>query len=164
MPDAAEIAREKIKALKAQIIELERFLAVHDRLTSESKLDLGAVHAVSAPHVLEVAGNITPQSHIPFPVHKPRNHRKGGRPGTVAEHMERIIRDVGRPMTRGEIVAAFEARDIPIPFEDKARYVGTIAWRHKGTFVNIDGEGYWLRDEPRPGVSVKGPSYVADLE
>jgi hypothetical protein len=39
---------------------------------------------------------------------------------------------------------------VHIPFEDKGRYVGTIAWRHKGTFVNVEGRGYWLRGEPIP--------------
>jgi hypothetical protein len=60
--------------------------------------------------------------------------------------MERLIRETGRPMTRGEIVSAFERRDVDIPAKDKARYLGTIAWRHKGTFVNIEGRGYWLKD------------------
>jgi hypothetical protein len=163
MPDAAEIAREKIKALKAQLIELEQFLLVHDRLVGASNAASSAVLAPSDPRSQKDEGNITPQIKIPISVDNRKVRRRVGRPGDVAEHMERIIRDVGRPMTRGEIVAAFEARDIPIPFEDKARYVGTIAWRHKGTFVNIEGEGYWLRDGPPPQARLSGPSYNDDL-
>ena len=67
--------------------------------------------------------------------------------------MERLIREVGRPMTRGEIVDAFAKRDIEIPAKDPARYLGTIAWRNKRIFVNIEGRGYWLRDSP---AGVKG--------
>ena len=51
-------------------------------------------------------------------------------------------------MTRGEIVKAFELRDFEIPAKDKSRYLGTIAWRHKGKFVNVNGLGYWLREVP----------------
>ena len=42
----------------------------------------------------------------------------------------------------------FEARDVEIPATDKARYVGTIMWRNKSKFLNIEGRGYWLRGEP----------------
>ncbi len=52
-------------------------------------------------------------------------------------------------MSRGEIVDAFDRRDIEIPAKDKARYVGTIAWRNKGVFVNIEGRGYWLSRLPK---------------
>jgi hypothetical protein len=60
--------------------------------------------------------------------------------------VERLIRDVGSPMTRGQIVEALALRDVDLPAADKARYIGTIIWRHKSIFVNLKGRGYWLRD------------------
>jgi hypothetical protein len=66
---------------------------------------------------------------------------------------ERLIREAGHPLTRGEIVKAFEARDVEIPAKDPARYLGTIAWRHKGMFKNVEGLGYWLKGEPMPSGS-----------
>jgi hypothetical protein len=71
--------------------------------------------------------------------------RVGPTPAEIADAMERLLRDVGRPMTRGEIVAALEMRDLEIPAQDKPRYIGTLAWRNKSKFINIEGRGYWLR-------------------
>ena len=28
---------------------------------------------------------------------------------------------------------------------DKAAYIGTILWRHRNRFSNIEGKGYWLK-------------------
>lgn len=70
-------------------------------------------------------------------------------------------------MSRGEIVDALERRDVEIPAQDKARYIGTLAWRNKGTFVNIEGRGYWLRDAGVPllsGEPIDAPEYRALLE
>jgi hypothetical protein len=81
----------------------------------------------------------------------PREGRwKRGRPAEIVAIIERIIREAGRPLTRGEIVEALEQRDVHIPAEDKQRYIGTIAWRHKSVFGNVGGLGYWLTGEPLP--------------
>lgn len=160
MPDATDIARRKIVALKKQIADLEAFIVRYEDLMREA-LELARSENVP-PHadpLVDVGGNeTTPPSvdkSVDIPVENTvrpgRPRGKTGRPDEIALHMERIIREAGRPMTRGEIVKAFEVRDLKIPYDDKGRYVGTIAWRHKGTFVNIPGQGYWLRDEPRPG-------------
>ncbi len=67
-------------------------------------------------------------------------------PAERAQIVERLMREVGPPMTPGEVVEAFNRRDIEILAKDKSRYLGTIAWRNKHAFINIDGRGYWLRD------------------
>jgi len=90
---------------------------------------------------------------------KPSGRRHSGslRPSELAALVERIIRESGRPMTRGEIVEALDRRDVEIPGGDKARYIGTIMWRQKSTFLNIEGAGYWLRSEPRSYILRGGP-------
>lgn len=165
MANPVAAARAKIAALRAEIIELERFLAMYEKLSAvpyEEKPRLGSAKDETAASCGSV-GNETP-----LPVDKsvadrdsytqPRESRRRAagapKPAEIATLMERIIRDVGRPMTRGEIVSALEARDMMIPYEDKPRYVGTIAWRHKGLFENIEGRGYWLRGEPVPTPSI----------
>lgn len=151
MSSAVEIARRKIAELKRQIIDLERFIATHDALLAEHVVPQhGASDAVLHPNPVEIRGNEAIEAPVDKSLEKPT---RPVRPDAVAGHMERIIRETGRPMTRGEIVRAFEARDIHIPYEDKARYLGTIAWRHKGTFINIKDRGYWLRGEPIPPFS-----------
>jgi hypothetical protein len=81
---------------------------------------------------------------------KRRQRTRGARPDEIAMIMERVIRERGEPLTRGQIVEVLEARDVVIPAVDKSRYIGTLAWRHKSTFMNIDGRGYWLRDAGMP--------------
>lgn len=150
MPTPAEKARAQILIYETKIAELRRFIAIYDELEATEATGHAAMQPVNEPGTTGVAlGNNT----FPQSVEKRTTlylKRPATRPDRVAEHMERIIREVGRPMTRGEIVAAFDAREIPIPFEDKPRYVGTIAWRHKGKFRNIEGRGYWLAGEPVP--------------
>lgn len=87
------------------------------------------------------------------PVYKPVEKRRlssrgGASPREIVEIMRRVIRETGRPLTRGEIVDALEARDVDLPATDKNRYIGTIAWRFKAFFTHIDGRGYWVADEP----------------
>lgn len=44
--------------------------------------------------------------------------------------------------------------------KDKPRYVGTILWRLSEQFVNLEGKGYWLRDQPYAG---HDPAAVGEL-
>ena len=178
MADPAAVARAKIAALKTQISELEDFLAMYERLSGDAETS-GAVdmHPVEMHSKQDDAGNVTLQR----PVDKsgvkrhddsestptrPRKRVPGSpRPDDIAALMERIIREVGRPMMRGEIVAALETRDVVIPYEDKSRYIGTIAWRNKGLFKNIEGRGYWLSGEPAPAPAISdAPPLKAPIE
>ena len=76
--------------------------------------------------------------------------KKRGLPAEIADRIVEIIRDVGRPMSRGEIVLEFERRGVGIPYDDKARYIGTVAWRNQDVIENIKGQGYWLRGVAQP--------------
>lgn len=66
-------------------------------------------------------------------------------PALIAKLSERVIREHGEPMRRGEIVEAVEALGFEIHSTDKNRYVGTILWRNIDIFDNIEGYGYWVR-------------------
>lgn len=162
MSNPVAVARVKIAKMEAEcarmqaeIAKLRDFITLFDELSDGVAQVIVEPGAVPLPSVAtNVEGNVTlqtPPVDNSDVVRKRRLRPKSElRPAQTAELMERIIREIGRPLTRGEIVEAFERRDVLIPFEDKARYIGTIAWRHKGLFINIDGRGYWLRDEPVP--------------
>jgi hypothetical protein len=161
MTDPAAAARAKIAALKAEIARLEDFLALYEELSSAGK----KVNRAEALTVVsgQAMGNETPQLPVDKSVdNQRRKRRNGARPDQFADHMERIIREVGRPMTRGEIVAAMERRDILIPYEDKGRYLGTIAWRHKRRFKNVEGRGYWVADLPIPPIEAVQANFIED--
>ncbi len=144
MATPIENARKRLAAIRAEAAEIERFIAMYQRFEDGN---------VSRPDPAEIdhSRETSPQNSLA--VDNGDNSgwpaRTGGpRPAEIAAMMERLIREVGRPMTRGEIVKAFEARDFEIPGQDKSRYLGTIAWRNKGKFVNVNGRGYWVRGLP----------------
>jgi hypothetical protein len=154
MANALKLARDKIAVLKAQVAELERFIAMHEMLLTGGTEQQVQDRMTSIMSGKNASGNET-SKHIPVDtVENSRRGRAGKmRPDHTAELMQRIIREVGRPLTRGELVQAFESRDVQIPYSDKGRYIGTIAWRNKGIFENIEGRGYWLRELPVPPLS-----------
>jgi hypothetical protein len=59
-----------------------------------------------------------------------------------------VIRAAGRPLTRSDLVKGLEERGLTLDSKDKPRYVGTILWRLRDQFENLEGHGYWLKGEP----------------
>jgi hypothetical protein len=83
----------------------------------------------------------------------PKSHGRKRTPGTakpsdVGPMARRILLDNGKPMTRSELLKALEERDVVLAGEDKAKYLGTILWRMKEAFINLEGFGYWPKDKP----------------
>jgi len=68
----------------------------------------------------------------------------------AAEVAREAILAKGAPMTRGELILAFQERGMPIAGKDPSRNMGTIMWRLREKFVNFEGEGYWPRDVAYP--------------
>jgi hypothetical protein len=143
-------ALTRLAELQREVSELKQFIEMYQKLEGVPNLALEPSKSASPGH--ELTGNNTrsyanqPGDNQRKPARKDR--LPGASPREIAEIMERVIREAGRPLSRGEIVEALERRDVEIPAKDKPRYVGTIAWRNKGTFLNIDGRGYWLRNVP----------------
>lgn len=79
-----------------------------------------------------------------------RRIRPVSSPEKIAEVAAQVIRESGTPIQRGDMVNRLEERGIRFNSEDKARYVGTILWRHKALFTNIEGRGYWLSELGEP--------------
>jgi hypothetical protein len=163
MADPLEIAKKKLAAALREAAELRRFIETYEALAA------GAERI--APDEIEgqLGGNLsTENTHHSVDNPRRRGRGPGVRPTQIAEMMERLIREIGTPLTRGQIVEALERRDVEIPAQDKQRYIGTIAWRKKSKFINIDGLGYWLRGEPMPrliemGLENERPQQI-DLE
>lgn len=145
-------ALKRLAELQREIAEVRSFIELYHRFESDAS---PAAAASKAPESeTQLIGNELDENSI-LPVENAkraprRNRPEGATPKEIAELMERVIREADRPLSRGEIVEAIERREVQLPAADKNRYVGTIAWRNKGTFLNIDGRGYWLRNEPVP--------------
>ena len=66
----------------------------------------------------------------------------------VAREVRDIIVSHGAPMTRTPIVRSLEDRGLRVTGAKAATNIGTIMWRLRHLFVNIEGFGYWPRDLP----------------
>lgn len=67
----------------------------------------------------------------------------------VIEEARRLILEARKPLKRGELVRLLERDGLPIEGTDKAKVLGTNLWR-SGQFEQIEGQGYWPKDLPRP--------------
>lgn len=137
MPGLNEALREaeaRREALKAELGEIEQYIALHQKLFGGRD---------SSPSATKIDGKTeTIGTNIKV------RHRN--RPSQIADMSAQAIRECNRPMQRGEIVDWIEANGVEIYSEDKPRYIGTILWRNSDRFENIEGEGYWLAELKRP--------------
>jgi hypothetical protein len=76
----------------------------------------------------------------------------GPRPSEVADEVEKLLRERGQPMTRGQIARALVQRGLSLAGTNVNKNVGTILWRHRDRFVNLERMGYWLADVALPGI------------
>lgn len=81
-----------------------------------------------------------------------RRFRGPVRPADVAAAVKSILQRERRPMRRGELVPELEKLGVQLAGRDKNKNLGTILWRHKNEFIQIDNLGYWLKDVPLDGV------------
>lgn len=90
----------------------------------------------------------------------------------IRKRAREFMLERGTPMTRGELVEAFHMRGLPIGGVDPARNMGTIMWRLRDDFVNIEGHGYWPRNkacqsvgyDPSDPNSPEAISHTLDLD
>lgn len=67
----------------------------------------------------------------------------------LMEETKRLMLEARRPLKRGELVRLLERDGLPVEGTDKAKVLGTNLWR-SGQFEQVEGEGYWPKDLPRP--------------
>ena len=125
-------ALKKKRELEKALEEVNSFLRMYEQLSETKEEQTVSGFANSEP--------------VDKKSNQEGNRRRQLKPAEIADIAERVIRENGRPMQRGELVAALEARDVDLPSQDKPRYVGTILWREADRFVNLTGRGYVMKD------------------
>lgn len=80
----------------------------------------------------------------------------GSSPEEIANAVETLMREHGKPMTRFELIGPIEKLGLVIGGFDKPRNVGTILWR-SGRFTST-GEGYWPSNLERPSAASNAPA------
>lgn len=154
-------ALKRRSALRSELAEIERFLQLYNQFKG---LD------ASQPEFL-TNGEAFPEEReenrvgseaerqVPAPPSEPI---KGLGRAELAPHIEAVIREAGKPLTRGVLLRKLDARGTPVGGEaDRAKNMGTIMWRLKDRFVNLPGYGYWLRNEAYDAAQYD-PSHIPD--
>ncbi|SDA18445.1 hypothetical protein SAMN02799622_02032 [Methylobacterium sp. UNC378MF] len=110
------------------------------------------IHGYERLQQLRAGSEIREFEAMSAPSEPRRRERNVFPPRHLANLARSEILRVGRPMTRGELVAAFEASGIPLAGKDKPKNIGTIMWRFRDEFLNVPGQGYWPKDVPNEAV------------
>lgn len=139
MSDKLQEARDRRRKLLEEIDLIDQFIGLHERLFGDASK--APIENVSSTQTQEP---ITPRI------------RRRNNPSQIADRAEAVIRAVGHPVQRGELVKRIESDGLPIHSDDKAKYIGTVLWRESDRFENIEGEGYWLKGIPRTGEMRQG--------
>lgn len=127
MDDIQEL-RERKARLTAELELIDQYLALRAKLFPAT-----ANENVSSPARTHAARSTKAQKNDP---------------SEVAKRAEELIRAHGKPLQRGELVRRIEASGMPLHTGDKGKYIGTILWRQRDKFVNVEGHGYWIAGLP----------------
>lgn len=66
-------------------------------------------------------------------------------------HIRATILEAQRPLTRGQLLQKLDQKSLRVGGKsDRSKNMGTIMWRLREHFVNLQGFGYWVREEPFP--------------
>ena len=138
--DAIRKALKKKRELEVEIKRLDEFIRLYEELMGTKVIQ----DEMLSP------GDVAPQKTGQKQGIRLRFSGKAATPAKIAEVAASLIREIGAPIQRGQLVKLVEDRGLRINSEDKARYLGTILWRHNDQFTNVDGRGYWLQELGTP--------------
>lgn len=141
MDSVIDKALKRLRELEIEAHNLEQFIKTYEGLTGE-KVPRSELLAI--PPIVERKPNVEG-------TRSPQHSKTTASPKHIVEMAKRILKELNRPLTRGEILEELEKRDIKIDSPNKGKYVGTILWRNSDVFRNVEGSGYWLTDAPHPG-------------
>ena len=129
---AVSDAIQRAKARRAEIAQelelIDQYLSLHARLFSAEE---ATEREDSADQTTAPAGQ--------------QKMRRKNDPQAVADRADEILRQHGRPLQRGDLVRRIEKSGMPLFSKDKNKYLGTILWRHRDRFTNIEDQGYWIK-------------------
>lgn len=154
--DLYDRAKRRYDELKAEMKDLEEYLRAHDRVAQRLKAESITV----APGLVKAGtGRADAGDNAPASSGDKSDQDRVRSPGRalIARKARDLLVAHGEPMTRGELVKAFENAGITIGGEDQSRNMGTIMWRLKDRFINIEGYGYWPSDVPCEKANYKPP-------
>jgi hypothetical protein len=133
--DPIQEALTKRAKLQAEIDIIDRYLDLHRQIFGEIKTTVLVGDRVEAEVI---------------PAEKREKAQPLNDPDAIVEAMRSILSIADEPMTRGQLRSALSSRGIIVHSKDVSKYLGTLLWRNKNHFINIEGQGYWLTSRTFP--------------
>ncbi|MGN8169191.1 hypothetical protein [Agrobacterium sp. 22117] len=139
MDDAIRKALKKKRELESELRRIRTFIETYEELTGTTVIQDEMISEPDESQNSSVLSTTGIKRRIILPS-----------PAKIAKVSADLIREAGRPLKRGEILERLEARGIRITSRDKGKYLGTVLWRNREIFENIEGQGYSLRELDDP--------------
>lgn len=146
--------------LRHELAEVERFLALYEQFKGVDYAQQPSFAVVMEPQVAvdsvprdgsesERIASATVAADIPS-----SSSVKGLSKLELKPYIEEVIKEAGRPLTRGQLLRKLDAKNVLVGGQaDRSKNMGTIMWRLREDFVNLSGHGYWMRHTPYPAAN-----------
>ncbi|TBF36976.1 hypothetical protein ELG88_17980 [Rhizobium leguminosarum] len=126
---------------------------------AKKNIDLKLAHALEARESLRkfLSGNRvesrphSDESVTELNLKTKKQFRKGSQTGEVVARSKRILREIGRPMDRAELLLHITAGGYDITTADPSRFIGRTLWESED-FIHIPKKGYWLAGVAEPAI------------
>lgn len=169
MSDMIAIARKRLEELEQEVETLRQFL--ESAKAAEAILNRNAPPPAKAPQAKNESVDESADPIVtriisgPLP-EKPRRTRvtDNPKPAVLIPEAIKILRERGHPMSRRELHEALKERGLEVKGSDEIKALGTILWRAKKHIVQLEGYGYWPKDDeyaPAGYLGVFGYAHVA---
>ncbi|RYG91057.1 MAG: hypothetical protein EON58_19000 [Alphaproteobacteria bacterium] len=157
MDSAISNALKRREELASELEEIDQFLTLYRRFAGE---EVGALQPSVVTVDTPAATGEQKEEEESVDADAPpslASRKRGWSKDALRPHIEEAIRSTGKPLTRGQILRALDAKEIPVGGGyDRSKNMGTIMWRLRDRFVSLQGFGYWFRNEPYPPADYPG--------
>ncbi len=150
------------RASEAAIKQAYRLIddQVSQLVEAKKNIDLKLAHALEARESLRkfLSGNevvvppLSDKDAAGPTLRSKKQFRKGSQTGEVVARSKKILRDIGRPMDRAELLLHITAGGYDITTADPSRFIGRTLWESED-FIHIPKKGYWLAGVAEPSIT-----------
>lgn len=145
MDTALANARKEKKELESKLAEVKMFIRLYERFVGGTKEGRNGVSPAgsgdmgtdAALHNESVGGGGDAGG---SPITPPRTQHPRAE---MVPLIRNALVEVGRPLVRSALLRELGERGITIGGAVPTRNLGTLMWRLREHFVNIEGRGYW---------------------
>ncbi|MGZ8362777.1 MAG: hypothetical protein ACXW3D_02850 [Caulobacteraceae bacterium] len=135
----------RLQEIEVERTILKQFVESYRRTRHVLGLDERSVDGTHSEH------KSNPQELLPLADTAPAEKRKrvtdNPKPADVVRESLAILRERGRPMTRRDLHTALKERGLEIKGADPIKALGTMLWRGKDQLIQLEGFGYWPKDD-----------------